>query len=335
MKTEQVWKNTSVLVTGATGLIGSALVDSLVCIGANVTICGRNEEKIKLIFKKEISENRIKYIVTNVSSGLPEIDDDFDFIFHAASPISGAEIKLNPVDTIEANLSGCRSCLEYLRKQQLKKGKKGRLIVFSSATVYGNHFSEDYIASEEKTNDTDTLDSDNAPYSESKRMIEVLSRAYYKQYEVDSVIVRIGYVYGYSKSMPNTAFYEFIKKAINGEKITLNNSGMGRRDNIYVEDVVDGLMTVAVHGVSGEAYNISSGNDMGNFSAIDEIADVIAKCAYELNINEHSSAEVKPMTEPRKPGLILDNSKIKELGWCVKTELKEGIMSTIKLYIND
>ncbi len=325
-----MFKGKKVLVTGATGLIGSHLVGKLLDCSADVVVMGRNEEKIRSVFGNNIENGHLSYIIGNVSSGINDNIGALDYIFHAASPISGIEIKSNPVDTISANLDGTRSCLEYLRKQKVT----GRLVVFSSATVYGNQFTKDVVYNEEETNWADPLHTGNTPYSESKRMIEVLARAYHTQYHVDSVIVRIGYVYGYSKLKPNTAFYEFIENVENGKDIVLNNSGMARRDNIHVNDVVDGLLLVAKNGVSGETYNLSTNGDKNNFKAIDEIADMIVECVNDLNGSHKLKTIIKPMEGRRKPGMRLDNSKIKALGWEVKTSFESGIRETIEKYIH-
>ena len=321
--------NKRVLISGATGLIGKHLTNALLENGAIVIAVGRNIEKLKKVFKNDISNSRLQIIEGNISERFPVVNDTIDYVFHAASPISGAEIRTLPVDTISANIEGKKNCLEYLKNQGC-----GRLIVFSSATAYGNfNLTEDIVVSEEMTDKADALHTANTPYSESKRMVEVLARAYGVQYGVESVIVRIGYVYGYSNPMPNTAFYEFIKKAINGDNITLNNSGMGRRDNIYVDDVVNGLLVVAKNGINGEAYNISSNGDCGNFKAIDEIAEIIADSANR-ELNTDISAVIKPLEGKRNPGMRMDNSKIKSLGWKVTVGLEEGIAKVIKMYGN-
>lgn len=317
-----------ILITGATGLIGSHLVKKLLDENAFVIAMGRSSEKIKHVFEGELQHDKFSYIIGNIADGITEELENVDFIFHAASPISGAEIKAKPVDTISANLDGTINCLEYLKKQG-----SGRLIIFSSATVYGNQILNEITVDEEQTDKADALHTANTPYSESKRMIEVLARAYNTQYGVDTVIVRIGYVYGYVNPSPNTAFYEFIKKAIRGEDIRLNNSGMGRRDNIYVEDVINGLIVVAEKGLTGESYNLSSNGEKNNYRAIDELAILIADAANTLNLDKKVKAIVKPIEGERNPGMKLDNTKLKSLGWEVKMSLEEGINDTVNKFM--
>lgn len=323
-----------ILITGATGLIGSHLLKRLLEEGAQVIAIGRSKKKLEYVFDEEMNFTNCELVDLDINTGIPEnMFGDLDYIFHAASPISGSEIREKPVDTINANLTGAVNCLEYLKKQSLLSGARGRLVIFSSATVYGNQISQNSGVSEEQTNYTDALGSANAPYSEAKRMIEVLADAYYHQYKVDSVVARMGYVYGFSKCMPNTAFYEFIQKAINQEDIVLNNSGMPKRDNIYVDDVVDGLIKIAVDGKPTEAYNISSNGEKNNFCAIDEIACAIAQISNALFSDRHIKAKVLPYDGERKRGLRLDNSKIKNLGWKVHTDLYDGLKLTMQSYI--
>jgi nucleoside-diphosphate-sugar epimerase len=322
----------TVLVTGATGLIGSHLVERLLDENAKVVAIGRSEEKLRTVFKDSLCNNNFHYVVGNIAKKIPDEIKSADLIFHAASPISGQEIRNMPVDVIEANLMGIQNCLEYLRWQKSEKGVSGRLIVFSSVTVYGNNSEDDIKIDETDTCIAEALEADTAVYSESKRMMEVISRAYFKQYDVDSVIVRISYVYGFAEHQPNTAFYEFINKAIRGEDIVLNNSGIARRDNIYITDVVDALILLATKGKAGEAYNISSFGEKGNFKAIDEIAEIISS---SVNAKTGKNVQViRPQcADKRNPSVLVDNQKLKSLGWRLKVDINEGVMQTVQRYL--
>lgn len=324
----------TILVTGATGLLGSYLVEQLMNMpNVNVIALSRSEEKLKDIFSKYLSNPRFEIIARDASLEVPRIEKPLDVIFHAASPISGETIKNNPVDVIEPNIIGTIRYLDYLKEQDAENGVKGRLVLFSSATVYTNLGAEDRVVSEAETSIADTLDAANAPYSESKRMVEVLARAYHKQYGIDTVIARFSYIYGYSYFQPNTAFYEFIRKALHGEDITMNNSDIPRRDNIYVRDAVEALLYLGAYGNSAESYNISSGGEKENFMAVDEMAQIIAQIANEENNSGVSVKYLSPKEDKRKPGIVLCNEKIKTLGWQLKYSMNEGIKETIQLFI--
>lgn len=326
-------KNKIALITGATGLIGSNLVDKLIKAGTKVIVIGRSEKKITEVFEEHLMESNFSYEVVDISKGIPPKVGYVDYIFHAASPISSVEIKNNPVDVIEANLLGAKNCLEFLKEQKERKDVSGRMIVFSSATVYGSKPAQNKSVLESETHRADALDLGSAPYSEAKRMVEVIARSYYIQYKVESIIARIGYVYGYTKNSPDTAFYGFINKAVNGEDIIVNNSGLGRRDNIFVDDVVNGLLTVALRGNPGEAYNISSNGEKDNFRAIDEIAQIIVNMSNELREGRKIQIYMKQNGNGRAPGLMLDNNKLKKLGWFVETGMQEGIKETVNRYM--
>ena len=326
--------NKTVLVTGATGLIGSNLVKRLMSFGdVSIIAAGRNKEKLKNAFAPFIKEDRFAIAAFDVSEPIQDIDQPLDYIFHAASPMEGKVIQQTPMNVINPNINGTINCLELLKKIEQKWGKKGRLVVFSSVTIYANITQEDLTVVESGTNITERLESIGAPYSQSKRMSEVITNAYIRQFGCDAVIARFSTVYGNTIYHPDTAFFQFIDKAISGENVVMNASGIGRRDNIYIDDAVKGLITIATKGQTGEAYNISSNGELGNFAAVDEIAQMILD---EIDNRKSLSDKYNYKVEYkdgghniRKPGLKLDNSKLKGLGWTVETSLKDGIKATI------
>ena len=326
----------TVLVTGATGLIGSNLCKQILKDpSAKVIALSRNEDKIKKVFCKYLSEPNFSYIASDISTPL-SVSEKIDCIFHAASPISGAVISEQPVNVILPNIEGIKNCLDFMKNQEQKHGIKGRIIVFSSATVYSNNTLSDKTVCEDNTEGQTKINAPNAPYAESKRMSEILASAYCKQYGVDAVIARIGYVYGYCRELPDTAFYIFMKTALAGKDIAINNPSMSRRDNIYIDDVISGLFAIYERGISGQAYNISSAGEKGNFAAADEMAQVIADIVNEEKLSE-KYVKVKYLSEikPRQSGIILCNKKLKSLGWTPNYSLYDGIRKTIEQYIKE
>ena len=329
-----IFEHKTVLITGATGLLGTHLVKKLLGYeDCKIIALGRNLQKLSEVFENYHGLGELKLMEGDVAEKMPQVDREIDFIFHAASPIAGDVIRNYPVSVIKPNILGTINCLEYLKKEKEEKGRNASMVVFSSATVYANLTEEDYCVSEKETSVADTLDAANAPYCESKRMAEVIARSYAKQYGVNVFIARFSYLYGYSKQAPNTAFYEFINKAVNGESLLLNSSSAPRRDNIFVDDAIDGLLCLCEKGNAGESYNISSGGDKGNFAAIDEIAHAIAASANKNVEGACVNVSFREKAERRKPGLMLANTKLKALGWSIGNSLEAGIEKTLKAYL--
>lgn len=327
--------NKTVLITGATGLIGSHLIDTMMKLDhVKVIALSRNKQKIIDGFQKYIGNSRFSYIVSDVSkSSAFDIETDVDYIFHAAGPMEGKIIANCPMDVIMPNLTGTVNCLELLRRQKEKSGNNGRLVLFSSVTVYANQTNQDRTVSEDQTDVTQGIDAVGAAYSQSKRMSEVIVQAYRKQYGIQAVIARLSTVYGNTRFLPDTAFFQFINAAVCHKNIIMKESGICRRDNIYIEDAIEGLLTICILGVDGQAYNISSNGELGNFAAVDEIALLIAK-EFNDRFAYKGSSMISVLYQDsgnnaRKPGLKLDNRKLKGLGWKLKTSLKDGIVQTV------
>lgn len=327
----------TVLVTGATGLIGSHIVDALMQMGdVHVIALSRSKEKLEKGFAEYIENPNFQYAAQDVTVPLQNSDWVIDYIFHAAGPMEGDVIANFPVNVIEPNIIGTKNCLDFLIQQNESSKVSGRLILFSSVTVYGNNSGKDIRVTEADTDVTEALISRSAPYSQSKRMSEVIALAYAKQYGCDVVIARFSTVYGNTRYIPNTAFFEFIKKAALGENIFLSGSGFARRDNIYIDDAIKAVLLLADKGQAGEAYNISSGAEMGNFLAVDEIADTILKIANKMygRFNEDAAEVIhkEGASNDRKAGLILDHAKLKALGWTLETSFEQGVVRTIEKY---
>ena len=326
----------TVLITGATGLIGSNLVNWFMSMeNVKVIALARNKEKLNKEFVEYIDKKNFSVVIQDICTPINfSKGEKIDYIFHAAGAMTGEVINNRPIEVIDANLIGARNCLDLLLEQK-KGGYDGRLVLFSSVTVYGNNSSIDKMVTEKDTGIAGTLDIPYAAYAETKRMSEVLALSYCRQYDVDVVIARLSTVYGYTKFPPNTAFYEFIKKALNNEGIVLKNSCLPRRDNIYIDDAVNGLLLICKNGVKGEAYNISSNGDLENFAAVDEIAETVVTAVNDIYGSSIAVKYENPSTQMRGAGIKLDNTKLKELGFEVKARLITGIEETIRKYKKD
>lgn len=304
----EVFDNKRVLVTGATGLLGSNLIRRLVSMKTGSIIAvGRSISKLKSVLG---DCKKITLLQHDITHPLPTDIGQIDYIFHAAGPIGGKAITENPADVVLSNVMGTINCLDYLKNQN----EKGVFVAFSSATVANYKCNEDSSFDETETELTNSLDAAYAPYTESKRMVEVLANSYYRQYGIPILIGRFSYVYGYSKSMPRTAFFDFIQSAINGEDVVMNAPVHEKRDNIYVDDAIDGLLRMCEKGKYGEAYNISSNGQLGNFASMVDIAKVIVATQNARTPNQsiHLILKKEPI---KKPGIMFNNSKLANLNW--------------------
>jgi nucleoside-diphosphate-sugar epimerase len=323
----------TILITGATGFIGSSMIFHLMKIKKiNIIAISRNKKNLSKIFVKYKNHKNLRLISQDISKPFYSIKNNIDYIFHAASPQEAKIIKEKPLDVIFPNILGTINCLNFLKKNK----NKIRLVFFSSVTVYGNNTKTDLKLSETNTSVTDAIGSSNAPYSQSKRMSEVIINSYVKQFKVDAVICRLSSVYGPTHYKINNAFFEFINNAILSKDIFIKSSGLPKRDNIYIEDAISGLFFVALKGKRGQTYNISSNGELGNFLSVSGIAklitkihnDNLSKFSRKIKLNLKKKKHIKP-----KYGILLDNSKLKKLGWRLSTKISEGIKKTINFYL--
>ncbi len=323
--------NKKILITGATGLICSHLVkDLLENSSAKIFALSRSREKLTNMYRDYIGE-RLEIIAQDVSETI-NINCDINYIFHGAGSIDGATIKFKPIEVILPNIKGLLNCCDIAIRQKKKGGINPRIIVFSSSTVYNNLSNKDVILKEEDPLYTVDLHATTACYSESKRMLEVISNSMVSQYNIDAVICRFSYVYGSAFYKPETAFYQFIDTLKSGSGIIMNSAGLPRRDNIYIDDVISALAVIAQKGIAGEVYNISSGGEKNNFAAIDEIAAIMISIVNKNKDNKVDLVYKETSDGNRAPGMIFENSKLKELGWSVNSSLENGIERVLKYY---
>lgn len=307
-------KYANVLVTGATGLIGSCIVDVLMQLGnVNVFAMGRSNEKCKKRFYNYLTNSNFKFICHDVSKRL-DMNIDFDYIIHAASGSHPTEFNNRPVETMTGNFLGTYNLLEYAKEHKIK-----RFIYISSGEVYG-----------EARDDVDSVKEDysgyvnpikvRSCYPSAKRASETLLISYFSEYGLDSVIARPCHVYGPTMTAEDSRVVaEFIRNAVNGEDIVLRSGGRQIRSYIYVTDAVSAIFYILFLGESSEAYNIS--ND--SVVSIRELAEIISKVSNSNIIYGNDGADVNKV--------VLNSNRLASLGWKSEVRLEEGIIRTIEI----
>ena len=322
-------KGKSLLLSGATGMIGSFFVDVILeknnQDGLNCTVfaLGRNEEKARTRFCKYVDDPHFVFIPYDVK--LPLIRDDLDtvdYVLHLASNTHPMLYATDPIGTITTNIIGVQNLLDYAVAHNAT-----RFIFASSNEIYGENrgdaefFDEGYCG----YIDCNTL---RAAYPESKRCGEALCQAYKAQRGLDVIIARFTRSYGPTMEMSNTrALNQFIKKALASEDIVLKSAGTQIFSYTYMADAVSGLLYVLLKGKSGEAYNIA---DESGDIMLKDLAEIIASIVGKEVIFELPD-EVEAAGYSKATKARLDGRKLKALGWELKYDIKSGMKRTISI----
>lgn len=317
-------KGSNILVTGATGLIGSCLVSVLmehVPVDYHVYAMGRNEARADVLFQKYNNNSHFHFIKHDLLAPMT-FDTEFHYIIHAASNASPVDFASTPVEVIKSNTMGLCNLMDYGKAHGLK-----RILFVSSGEVYGEGDGRDF---DEKYSGYVDCTSLRSCYPTAKRAAESLCIAYLHEYGIESVIARLCHVYGPCFSeRDNRAYAQFIRNAVKGQDIVLKSSGEQYRSWCYVVDSVNALLTILMKGVPGEAYNVA--DDTSNVT-IRQMAETIASIAGRKVLFENpSDSERIGYNVVTKSVYNVD--KLKGLGWESKHSLFEGLKHSIEWLI--
>lgn len=323
----ELLKNSSILISGASGLVGSCLIDvimyknSVSGLNCKVYALGRNEAKAQDRFQYCWNDANFSFISHDINLPL-EIAEvkEIGYVLHMASNTHPVAYATDPIGTVTTNIIGTNNMLQFAVAHKAK-----RFAFASSNEIYGENrgdvefFDEHYCG----YIDSNTM---RAGYPESKRCGEALCQAYIKQKGLDVVIPRLTRSYGPTMLMSDTkAISQFIRKGIAGEDIVLKSAGTQYYSYTYVADAVAGLLTVLLKGECGAAYNIA---DESGDIMLKDLAAIIAdyagtKVVFELP-DEVEKAGYSTATKAR-----LDGSKLRKLGWKPRYDIRNGLERTM------
>lgn len=317
----------SVLITGATGTIGSFIVDMLRTYmqeheaGGQVIAAGRSRDRLAGQFGPET--DILHFVCYDL---LKPIDFDIkaDYIIHAAGNAHPAAFNGDPVGTIVGNIDSTFHLLEYGRAHRIK-----RFLYVSSGEVYGqgdthcDSFDESYSGSLDPT-------SPRSCYPSSKRAAETLCASYTKQYGLETVIVRPCHTYGPGiTASDNRANVQFIQNVLNGDDIILKSAGTQMRSYCYVADCASAILTVLLSGMSGEAYN--SANPDARVTIADFAKAVAHAAGKSVRFAEPTAAELADRTPIYRQ--VLSSQKLEALGWRGHYDISTGIRHTLDILL--
>jgi CDP-glucose 4,6-dehydratase len=317
-----VWQGRPTLVTGATGLVGSWLVRSLIQQGASVVCLVRDWIPESELVRGRLID-RVKVVRGDIrDSALVERtlgEYEIDTVFHlAAQTIVGVATR-NPVSTFESNIAGTWVLLEACRRSPSVK----QIVVASSDKAYG--------AQEILPYDEGMPLQGTSPYDVSKSCADLIAYAYHSTYKLPVVITRCGNFYGggdlnWNRIVPGT-----IRSVLEGQRPVIRSDGQYIRDYFYVEDGAAAYMLlaerlIASRELSGERFNFSNELQVTVVELVDRIlAAMDSKLKPE--IRNEASNEIRAQH--------LSARKAREmLGWRPLFDLDRGLALTIDWYRN-
>lgn len=315
------WKDRRVFVTGASGLLGSALVEELLARGADTVALVRDWAPSSRLLSGPWAAR------TNIVRG--ELEDlpllvralneyEIDSVFHlGAQTIVGASSR-SPISTFEANIRGAWNMLEAARTC----GRRiDRVVVASSDKAYGSHdrlpYTEDFPLQ------------GRFPYDVSKSCADLIALSYFHTYRLPISITRCGNLFGpgdlnFNRLIPGT-----IRSALRGERPVIRSDGKSVRDYVFVRDAVAAYLLLAERlpgeGFAGEAFNFGVESPMSVLEMVDRILTVMDRRDLEPAIMNEASHEI--------PRQFLDCSKARaKLGWSAGFPLDDALRATVAWY---
>lgn len=314
-------KGKNILVTGATGMIGSTLVEVLMSHvngEYHVYASGRNKTKINTIFANYIDNPYFHFLEYDVREPLLS-NIQFHIIIAGAGVASPQLYASDPVSVMKSNFNGVDNLLTYGVQHGLEK-----FLYISSGEVYGEGDGRIFTENYSGYVDCATL---RACYPSAKRATESLCIAYSHQYDIDVRIARPCHIYGPNfTDSDNRVYAQFIRNVLAGNDIIMKSAGTQFRSWCYVVDCVSALLFILLKGKNREAYNIA---DKSSNITIKDLADIIADITKKKVIIEiPSEEEKKGFNIVTKSIFSID--KIESLGFKPLHDLKTNFCSIIK-----
>jgi CDP-glucose 4,6-dehydratase len=314
------WHQRSVLVTGATGLLGGWLVKELMRLGAQTVVLVRDHAPKSNLVREGLLDHLcvVRGDLGSVES-LRRVMAEYGIqtVFHLAAQALVGVAKIDPVGTLEANVRGTWNLLEAARTST-----KPQVVVASSDKAYGVSFQLPYVETHPMQGEF--------PYEVSKSCADLISRMYAVTYGLPVTVVRCGNLFGggdlnFSRTVPG-----LIEATLAGRPLNIRSNGKLIRDFLYVEDAVDAYLTLAEHAAKnpsliGEAFNFSLEVHLTVLELVEMVLQLMGRPDLKPVIQDIAREEIAEQ--------YLDSSKARKLlGWSPRFGMEDGLKRTIAWY---
>lgn len=328
-------RNSTVLVSGATSMLGAYMVFALAELQLNhpeykirLVLGVRSSHKARKIFGNILSRPDVSLWIADMAE-IFHYDGHVDYIIHAAGLASSHFFLTKPVQVALPNVLGTWQLLELARREKVKG-----FLFFSSGAVYGKLDSKEEVSEED---DGLLLPMDvRSCYAESKRMGENLCADYAAQYGVPAFSVRISHTYGPTLDLKDSrVFCEFVNSIVNDEDIVMKSDGTSQRAFCYLSDATIAFFLILLSGQPGVAYNMCN-NDCS--CSIGELAQLLCEIFPDKRLRviekirepDDNYSEDKTATN-----LYVNCSKLYALGWRPQIGLRDGFQRTVASFMDD
>jgi len=310
-----------VVITGGLGFIGSNLAHALVAAGARVVIVdallppyGGNQFNVKEIKQKiDVINGDVRDM-----EGMSSVLKGADIVFHLAGQVSYLDSIDKPFDDLAFNGRGTLTVLEALRSV----APKARVVFSSSRLVYGKIL----VLPVREDHPTTPL----SLYGLHKLLGEHYMRLYAHTLGMSTVSIRIPNPYGPRQQMRHGKYSIvgwFVRQAMEGKTLTVFGDGAQERDYLYISDLVDAMLQLAILGESGEVYNVGAHERVQFGDMVDAVLKAVpsGKKEYVPWPDDYEKNETGDY--------IADTSKLEALtGWKPRVSLQDGIAEMVAYY---
>jgi UDP-glucuronate decarboxylase len=311
----------TVFVTGATGLIGAALVKALLWYeatqdaGIRVLALVRDPAKAERLFAAPLAAGAPLSFVHDDVETLGVLDEAVDHIVHGASVTASHDYVARPVETIHTAVHGTERVLELALEKQVRS-----FAYLSSMEVYGSPDGNRRIT--ESTLEGPDPMQVRSSYPESKRLAEALCAAYASEYGLPAKVLRLAQTFGPGVALDDVrVFAQMARSAVEGRDIVLHTAGQSENSYLYTADAVTAILTVLLAGENGQAYNAAN---EATYCSIREMADLVARTVGPVPVGvrvQAQNAAILGYAPTRSTDL--DTAKLQRLGWRPTVGLEE------------